>query len=220
MLQRIFGRREQEEVMRQQHRLPPGQSLTEKFPVLHYGPIPQVDLHTWTLRVFGAVETEIVWSWESFNQLPRTKITMDLHCVTRWSKFDTEWEGVSLGHLVREGIIQLKPEASYVVQHCEYGYTTNTPLALVLQDNFLLATHYNGHPLAPEHGYPLRGLIGTFADRHEPGSAYLWKGGKWLRALEFRTDDQPGFWEKAGYHNEADPWKEQRFSGGSWANRF
>ncbi len=214
MLNNIFGRREKEQQMRQGNRLPPGQSLTEKFPVLHYGPVPQVDLSTWTLRVFGAVEEEIVWSWEEFNQLPRTTITMDLHCVTRWSKFDTPWEGVSLGQLVREGIIKPKPEAKYVIQHCEYGYTTNTPMELVLQDNFLLATHYDGQPLSPEHGYPLRGLVGTFADRSEPKSAYLWKGGKWLRALEFRADDQLGFWERNGYNNEADPWKEQRFSRG------
>ncbi|MBE2199370.1 MAG: molybdopterin-dependent oxidoreductase [Anaerolinea sp.] len=212
MLKRVFGRREQEETMELQQRLPPGQSLTEKFPVLHYGPIPRVDLSAWTLRIFGAVDEEVVWNWTEFNQLPRTKIAMDLHCVTRWSKFDTNWEGVSLGQLIHNGFIKLKPEASYVVQHCEYGYTTNTPLALVLQDNFLLATHYDGKPLTPEHGYPLRGLIGTFADRSEPKSAYLWKGGKWLRALEFRADDQLGFWEEAGYHNEADPWKEQRFA--------
>ncbi|MCA9936957.1 MAG: sulfite oxidase-like oxidoreductase [Anaerolineales bacterium] len=214
MLNQIFNRRDREQQMLQANRLPPGQSLTEKFPVLHYGPVPQVDLSTWTLRVFGAVEEEIVWSWEDFNKLPRTDMTLDLHCVTRWSKFDTPWEGVSLGQLVREGIIKPKPEAQYVVQHCEYGYTTNTPLDLVLQDNFLLATHFEGKPITPDHGYPLRGLVGTFADRSEPKSAYLWKGGKWLRALEFRADDQLGFWEQNGYHNEADPWTEQRFARG------
>ncbi len=214
MLNNLFGRREKEQNMQQSNRLPPGQSLTEKFPVLHYGPVPQADLSTWTLRIFGAVEEEIVWSWEEFNKLPRTSITMDLHCVTRWSKFDTPWEGVSLGQLVREGFIKPRPEAQYVIQHCEYGYTTNTPMELVLQDNFLLATHYDGKPITPDHGYPLRGLVGTFADRTEPKSAYLWKGGKWLRALEFRADDQLGFWERNGYHNEADPWKEQRFARG------
>lgn len=214
MLNNLFGRREKEQNMQQSNRLPPGQSLTEKFPVLHYGPVPKADLSNWTLRIFGAVEEEIVWSWEEFNKLPRTSITMDLHCVTRWSKFDTPWEGVSLGQLVREGFIKLRPEAQYVIQHCEYGYTTNTPMELVLQDNFLLATHYDGKPITPDHGYPLRGLVGTFADRTEPKSAYLWKGGKWLRALEFRADDQLGFWERNGYHNEADPWKEQRFARG------
>lgn len=216
MLKKVFGRREREQEMRQQNRLPPGQSLTEKFPVLHYGPVPKTDLSTWNLRVFGAVAEELEWNWTEFQKLPRTKMRMDLHCVTRWSKFDTDWEGVSLGQLVQNGIIKLRPEAKYVVQHCEYGYTTNTPIELVLQDNFLLATHFDGEPLTPEHGYPLRGLIGTFVDRSEPKSAYLWKGGKWLRALEFRSEDQLGFWENAGYHNEADPWREQRFSGGRW----
>ena len=212
MLSNIFARRGREQELRRQHRLPPGQALTDKFPVLHYGPVPHTDLNTWTLRIFGLVEPEIVWNWAEFNQLPRTNTTLDLHCVTRWSKFDTAWEGVLLGQLVREGIIRPQPEAKFVVQHCEYGYTTNTPMELVLQDNFLLATHYDGQPLTPEHGYPLRGLVGAVADQHEAKSAYLWKGGKWLRALEFRATDELGFWERAGYHNEADPWKEQRFA--------
>jgi DMSO/TMAO reductase YedYZ molybdopterin-dependent catalytic subunit len=220
MLKNVLDRRRAEEIVRSGNRLPPGQSLTNKFPVLHYGPTPRADLSTWTLKIFGLVEEEITWTWEAFNKLPRTKMTMDLHCVTRWSQFDMEWEGVSLGQLVKEGIIKPKPEAKFVVQHCEYGYKTNTPMELILQDNFLLATHYDGQPLTPDHGYPLRGLIGTFADRSEPKSAYLWKGGKWLRGLEFRAEDELGFWEKAGYHNKADPWKEQRFSGGSWMNRF
>lgn len=212
MLDSIFGRKNQEEAVKKENRLPPGQSLTRRFPVLHYGPIPNVDLNTWTLKIFGLVEEEITWTWEEFNQLPKTEVTMDLHCVTRWSKFDTSWQGVSIGQLVRDGIIKPKPNAKFVVQHCEYGYTTNTPLDMLLLDNFLLATHYDGKPLTPEHGYPLRGVLGTFADRSEEKSAYLWKGGKWLRALEFRETDQLGFWEKAGYHNEADPWQEQRFS--------
>lgn len=200
-------------------RLPPGQSLTEKFPVLHYGPVPKADLKNWTLKVFGAVEEDRTWDWEAFNALPRTQITMDIHCVTRWSKFDTLWEGVSVKALIDGGFITPKPEAKYVIQHCEYGYTTNTPIELVLQDNFLLATHFDGKPLEPDHGYPLRGVVGSFADRSEPATAYFWKGGKWLRGLEFREDDELGFWERAGYHNEADPWREQRFSGSSWLKR-
>ena len=216
MLKNVLNRRRAEEIVRSENRLPPGQSLTNKFPVLHYGPTPRADLDTWTLKVFGLVEEEITWDWAAFNKLPRTKMTMDIHCVTRWSQFDMDWEGVSLGQLVKIGFIKPKPEAKFVIQHCEYGYTTNTPMELVLQDNFLLATHYDGKPLTLDHGYPLRGLIGSFADRSEPKSAYLWKGGKWLRGLEFRADDQLGFWEKAGYHNEADPWLEQRFSGRSW----
>jgi DMSO/TMAO reductase YedYZ molybdopterin-dependent catalytic subunit len=216
MLNKVLARKQLENEVKGMNRLPPGQSLTNKFPVLHYGPTPHTDLKSWDFRVFGLVEEEKVWNWEEFNKLPRTKITMDLHCVTRWSKFDTTWEGVSVKTLIDEGFIKPKPEAQFVVQHCEYGYTTNTPLELILQDNFLLATHYEGQPIPVEHGYPLRGLIGTFADRSEAKSAYLWKGGKWLRGLEFRATDKLGFWENAGYHNEADPWKEQRFSRGGW----
>ncbi|MCP4357698.1 MAG: molybdopterin-dependent oxidoreductase [Chloroflexi bacterium] len=212
MLNRLFERREEEEKVKGQNRLPPGQSLTQKFPVLHYGPIPHTDLNIWDLRIFGEVEEEVTWNWEAFNKLPKTKVTLDLHCVTRWSKFNTDWEGVSLKTLVDEGFIKLKSAANYVVQHCEYDYTTNTPLELVLADNFLLATHFDGRPLELEHGWPLRGILGSFTDRSEKKTAYLWKGGKWLRALEFRANDQLGFWENAGYHNEADPWREQRFA--------
>lgn len=215
MFNRSRARRAAEEKVRKMNRLPPGQALTEKFPVLHYGPVPQPNLDQWSFKVFGAVAEEKTWDWEGFNALPRTQVTMDIHCVTRWSKFDTLWEGVSVRTLIDEGFIQLKPGAQYVVQHCEYGYTTNTPLELVLQDNFLLATHFDGKPLELDHGYPLRAVVGSFADRSETQTAYFWKGGKWLRALEFRAEDQLGFWERAGYHNEADPWKEQRFSGGS-----
>lgn len=214
-----FSRRDQEDSIRRMNRLPPGQSLTQKFPVLHYGPTPKADLNTWTFKVFGLVEEERSWDWQAFNQLPRTDVIMDIHCVTRWSKFDTKWSGVSLGLLVKEGIIKPKAEARYLIQHCEYGYTTNTPLEWALSDNFLLATHFDGKPLTPDHGYPLRAVIGSFADRSEDQTAYFWKGGKWLRALEFRADDAPGFWEKAGYHNEGDPWQEQRFSGGNWFRR-
>ncbi len=215
MLDRIFGRREQEKKVKEEGRLPPGQSLTQKFPVLHYGPTPRYrdDLSDWDFRILGLVEEEKVWTWDEFMALSRTQVTMDIHCVTRWSKFDTVWEGVSLTTLIDEGIIRPKAEANYVVQHCDpNNYTTNLPLEAMLQENVLLATHFDGKPLAPEHGYPLRVVVGSFADRSEGKSAYFWKGGKWLRALEFRADDRPGFWEQAGYHNEGDPWKEQRFN--------
>lgn len=213
MLKSLFGRKDEEDRIKLEGRLPPGQSLTNKFPVLHYGPVPRFDPATWDLRVFGEVEEEKRWNWDEFQQLPRTKITMDLHCVTRWSKFDTEWEGVALKTLVDSGLIKLKPTAHYVLQHCEYGFTVNVPLEVALAPNFLLATHYNGEPLDADHGYPLRGVVG-----HVPGAdlktPYLWKGGKWLRGLEFLNKDRLGFWEQAGYHNEADVWKEQRFSYG------
>ena len=214
MLKRIMNRREEESRVRSENRLPPGQSLTQKFPVLHYGPTPRYrsDLSDWDFRIFGLVEEEKRWTWEEFMALPRTSVTMDIHCVTRWSKFDTLWEGISLQTLIEEGIVRPKPEANYVIQHCDYNYTTNLPLDVMLLPNVLMATHFDGEPLDVEHGYPLRVVVGTFADRSEDKSAYFWKGGKWLRGLEFRADDRPGFWEQAGYHNEGDPWKEQRFS--------
>jgi len=211
MLKSIFGRKEQEQSVREMGRLPPGQSLTQRFPVLHYGPVPKFNPAAWDLRVFGEVEEEKRWTWDEFNKLPRTKVKMDIHCVTRWSKFDTEWEGVSIKTLVDEGMLKLKPTAKYLLQHCEYGFTVNIPLEIALADNFLLATHFDSQPLELDHGYPLRGVIGNVVGA-ELKTPYFWKGGKWIRALEFLANDQLGFWEQAGYHNEADVWKEQRFS--------
>jgi DMSO/TMAO reductase YedYZ molybdopterin-dependent catalytic subunit len=214
MLSNILNRRKEESELRDEGRLPPGQSLTKKFPVLHYGPVPPFEVSTWDLKVWGEVEEEIIWSWEEFNQLSRTKVNMDIHCVTRWSKFDTDWEGVSLRSLIEGGFVKPKPSANFLMQHCEYGFTVNLPLEVALGDNFLLATHFNGVPLTPDHGYPLRGVIGHIQDRDELKSPYLWKGGKWLRGLEFMNEDRLGFWEQAGYHNEADIWKEQRLTRG------
>lgn len=204
-------RRQEEQRIRSEGRLPPGQSLTLKFPVLHYGPVPPFNPATWDFRVWGEVEALKRWTWDEFNQLPRTKLVMDIHCVTRWSKFDTVWEGVSVRTLVEQGFIQLKPTAKYVMQHAEYGFTVNLPLEVVLQENFLLATHFNGEPLAPDHGYPLRGVVGYLPDKPGLESPYFWKGAKWLRGLEFMPADRRGFWEQAGYHNRADVWKEERF---------
>ena len=206
MLNGIFGRKEQEESVKQMGRLPPGQALTNRFPVLHYGPVPKFNPAAWDLRVFGEVEQETRWTWDEFNKLPRGKVLMDIHCVTRWSKFDTEWEGVYLKTLVDEGLIKLKPTARHLLQHCEYGFTVNIPLDIALAENFLLATHFDGKPLEPDHGYPLRGVIGNIPSKGLK-TPYFWKGGKWLRGLEFREADQLGFWEQAGYHNEADVWK-------------
>jgi DMSO/TMAO reductase YedYZ molybdopterin-dependent catalytic subunit len=200
--------------MDQEGRLPPGQSVTLKFPVLHYGPVPDFDPATWDFRIWGEVKQEARWTWDEFQSLPRTTVKMDIHCVTRWSKFDTLWEGVTLKTLVDEGHIKIKPEAEYVMQHCEYGYTTNIPLAIALADNFILATHFNGDPITPEHGYPLRGVVGAIPGRSELKDVYLWKGGKWLRGLELMSRDRLGFWEQAGYHNEGDVWQEERFSQG------
>ena len=205
-------RRKEEERVRSEDRLPPGQSLTLKFPVLHYGPVPPFNPSTWDLRVWGEVEEEKRWTWEEFNKLPRTKVTMDLHCVTRWSMFDSVWEGVSMRTLVDGGLIKLKPSAAFVMQHAEYGFTVNIPLDVALQDNFLLATHYNGEPITPDHGYPLRGVVGAIPGREDLKTPYLWKGAKWLRGLEFMSRDRLGFWEKAGYSNSADVWKEERYA--------
>jgi len=205
-------RRKEEERIRSEDRLPPGQSLTLKFPVLHYGPVPPFNPSTWDLRVWGEVEEEKRWTWEEFNKLPRTKVTMDLHCVTRWSMFDSVWEGVSMRTLVDGGLIKLKPSAAFVMQHAEYGFTVNIPLDVALQDNFLLATHYNGEPITPDHGYPLRGVVGAIPGREDLKTPYLWKGAKWLRGLEFMSRDRLGFWEKAGYSNSADVWKEERYA--------
>jgi DMSO/TMAO reductase YedYZ molybdopterin-dependent catalytic subunit len=211
MFDSIFRRKEDEQKFRQEGRLPPGQSYTQRFPVLHYGPIPGFNPTTWDFRVWGEIEKPFQLGWDEFNKLPRTKVTMDIHCVTRWSKFDTLWEGVSVRTLVDAGLLKLKPQARYVLEHAEYGFTTNLPLAVVMQENFLLATHYDGQPLTPDHGYPLRAVVGAIPGRTDLSSPYLWKGAKWLRGLEFLTQDKRGFWEQAGYHNEADVWKEERF---------
>ena len=207
----MFKRKNLEEQSRKVERLPPGQSLTQKFPVLHYGPVPVFNPSTWDFRIWGMVEKERTFGWDEFNQLPRSKLTMDIHCVTRWSKMDTSWEGVSVRDLVDQDFICLKPGAKHVLQHAEYGFTVNLPIEVILADNFLLATHYNGQPLTPEHGSPLRGVVGFIPDRDDLMTPYFWKGAKWLRGLEFLAADKPGFWEQVGYHNEADVWKEERF---------
>src|SRR5450631_991932 len=208
----FLNRKRKEEDVRDSGRLPPGQSLTQKFPVLHYGPVPSYNsLANWTFKVFGLVDEAKTWSWDEFNKLPRRKITVDLHCVTRWSKFDTNWEGVHLKDLIEAGLIKLKPEAKFCIQHCEYGYTTNLATDVMLQDNFLMAYAYEGKPIEAEHGYPLRGLMGAIAGQHSDADRYLWKGGKWLRGLEFVAEDQPGFWEQGGYSNTARIWTEERF---------
>lgn len=212
MFNNVRKRREEEDRIRKEGRLPPGQSLTQKFPVLHYGPVPTFDPGAWELRAWGEVEEEVHWTWDEFSKLPRSSVTMDIHCVTRWSKFDTLWEGVSLKTLVDEGLLKLKSSAEFLIQHAEFGFTVNVSIEVALADNFLLATHFNGEPISPDHGYPLRAVVGAIPgeeDMHEP---YFWKGAKWLRGLEFSAEDKLGFWEQAGYHNDAGVWQEQRFA--------
>ena len=212
MFANLKSRREEEKRISSEGRLPPGQALTQKFPVLHYGPVPRFDPATWDLRAFGEVEKEVRWTWDEFNMLPRSSVEMDIHCVTRWSKFGTIWEGVSLKTLIDEGLIALMEDANFLVQHAEYGFTVNVPVDLALGENFLLATHFDGEPITADHGYPLRGVVGHIPGRDDLESPYFWKGAKWLRGLEFLKEDRLGFWEQAGYHNQANVWKEQRFS--------
>jgi DMSO/TMAO reductase YedYZ molybdopterin-dependent catalytic subunit len=182
-------------------RLPPGQYLTEKWPVLHAGSVAQYpDLSTWSLRVFGEVEQEVELTWDQFGKLPRSTNVQDIHCVTRWSKFDTSFEGVHWRELAK--LVRPKPTANFVVAHAEAGFTSNVPLSFLEADGALLATHGDGQELTPEHGYPLRLVI--------PGK-YFWKSAKWLRALELTSVDRPGFWERYGYNNNADPWSEERY---------
>ena len=212
MFESIFKRKEDEEKFKNEGRLPPGQSYTQRFPVLHYGPVPAFNPATWDFKVWGEVETPLHLTWEEFNKLPRSQVKMDIHCVTKWSKFDTLWEGLPLSMLVERGLIKPTPKARFVLEHAEYGFTTNVPLPVALQENFLLATHFNGEPISPDHGYPLRAVVGAIPGRQDLTTPYLWKGAKWLRGLEFMDRDRLGFWEQAGYHNDADVWKEQRFA--------
>lgn len=199
MLERLTGRGKPDPATAA--RIPPGQYLTEKFPVLHYGSVPKADLGRWDFRVFGDVESPFTLTWEEFGTLPRKAVTTDIHCVTRWSKLDTAWEGAPIQAVLE--LARLRPEAAFVVAHCEQGYTANLPLSVLDDDDVLLADTFAGRPLEPEHGYPLRLLV---------PKRYFWKSAKWIRGLEFLDRDRLGFWERYGYHNDADPWKEERFS--------
>ena len=181
-------------------RLPPGQYLTEKWPVLHAGTVPEVDLATWDFHVFGEVEQPVTLSWDELRRLPATEVTVDIHCVTRWSRFDTSFRGVHWRELAT--LVRPKPSARFVVAHAEQGFTSNVPLSLLEEDEALVAYEADGRPLTPEHGWPLRLVV---------PQRYFWKSSKWLRGIELSSIDRPGFWERYGYHNDADPWKEERY---------
>jgi DMSO/TMAO reductase YedYZ molybdopterin-dependent catalytic subunit len=184
-------------------RIPPGQVLTEKFPVLHFGRTPEYpDLSGWDFRVWGEVERPSTRRWDEVRGLPAATATLDIHCVTRWSKLDTTWEGVPFQHIAEAA--GARSSASFVIFHSEYGFTSNVPMEVAMQPECLLAWSFAGEPLAPDHGYPLRAIV--------PGR-YFWKSAKWLRGIEFSAQDQPGFWERNGYNNDADPWKEERYAG-------
>jgi DMSO/TMAO reductase YedYZ molybdopterin-dependent catalytic subunit len=183
-------------------RLPPGQYLTERFPVLHVGEVPEYEPGTWSLRVFGAVERELVLTEDDLRALPSTTLTTDIHCVTKWSKFDTTWTGVRVRDLLeRAGV---REGSGFVVGHAEFGYTANLPLADAVRDECLVAWAYEGEDIEPIHGGPVRLVVPHL---------YFWKSPKWLRGLEVRESDAPGFWERNGYHNYGDPFLEQRFWG-------
>jgi DMSO/TMAO reductase YedYZ molybdopterin-dependent catalytic subunit len=196
---RARGQKQAEKLGIDPGRVPPGQYLTERFPVLTVGPNPEYDLKTWDFRVFGEVENELTLSWDELMEMPQRDVVVDIHCVTRWSKLDTAWRGV----LVREVLERagVKPTATHVMAYSDGGYSTNLPLEVVLDDDVLLAHTYGGQPLEPDHGAPLRLLV---------PKRYFWKSAKFLRKLELMSEDRMGFWELNGYHNDADPWQEQR----------
>lgn len=184
-----------------QERLPPGQSLTERWPILDLGVRPRVNLSDWKLEITGLVDRPAVWSWEDFLALPRSIVVDDMHCVTAWSRFDNAWEGVRMVDVAER--VGVRPEARHVIQYGYDGYTTNVPVEDALKETAILAFKHDGAELTPEHGGPVRLIIPHL---------YAWKGSKFITRLEFVADDDPGFWEVRGYHNHGDPWKEERYS--------
>jgi DMSO/TMAO reductase YedYZ molybdopterin-dependent catalytic subunit len=179
-------------------RIPPGQYVVGDFPVLSAGPTPRTPLAEWSFTIDGAVDAPATWSWEEFRALPTETFTVDIHCVTKWSKLDTAWTGVSVDTLLES----VATEAEYVTAWCDGDYTTNLPLEDVTGGRAWVVHTYEGEPLEPEHGGPARLLVPHL---------YLWKSAKWVRGLRLTAEDEPGFWEAAGYHNRGDPWREQRF---------
>jgi DMSO/TMAO reductase YedYZ molybdopterin-dependent catalytic subunit len=180
-------------------RVPPGQFVSQKFPVLTYGSAPKVDLKTWKIRVFGLVEQEVELGWEAFTRLDWVAVNADFHCVTQWSSLDNLWEGVAFSTLMAAA--RPRPAARFVVAHCYGGYTTNLPLEVAMTEG-LLAHKQNGEEIGRDHGWPLRLIV---------PSRYAWKSAKWVNGIELLAEDSPGFWEQRGYNNNADPWKEERF---------
>jgi len=193
------GKRQAEKLGVDPARVPPGQYLTERFPVLTVGPNPAYDLSGWDFTVFGEVENELKLSWDELQGLPQRELTVDIHCVTRWSKLDTTWIGVPVREVLDRAAVT--PAGTHVMAYSDGGYTTNVPLTALYDDDVLLAHTYDGKPLEPDHGAPLRLLV---------PKRYFWKSAKFLRKLEVMNADRMGFWELNGYHNDADPWREER----------
>ena len=181
-------------------RVPPGQHLTEGFPVLTYGPTPEIDLESWQFKIWG-LASPLVLSWSELMALPNQEFTADFHCVTRWSRLDAKWTGIKITDLLN--LVQLDPQATHVLQHCYGGYTTNLPLSDFVRNENFLAFRLFDQPLAPEHGGPLRSVVPHL---------YAWKSAKWINGLEFLAQDEAGFWERNGYHHRGDPWSEERYS--------
>lgn len=182
-------------------RVPPGQRLTEKWPTLHYGSVPKIDIAQWGFNIFGLVEKERRLDYQEFMSLPRVKVFSDIHCVTSWSKLDNLWEGVGTSQIRQ--LVQILPEATFVMVHSVGGFTTNLSLNDFFQPDVLFAIKHNNEPLTREHGYPVRLVVPRL---------YFWKSAKWVEGVEFMAEDSPGFWESHGYHNRGDPWKEERYS--------
>ena len=181
-------------------RVPPGQYVTRDFPVLSAGPTPRTPLAQWTFTIRGALDEPVSWTWDALRALPRETFTVDIHCVTKWSKLGTSWTGVSLDTLLE----RVETSADYALAFCDGGYTTNVPLGDLTGGQAWVAYEYEGAPLEPAHGGPARLLVPHL---------YFWKSAKWVRGIELRDSDEPGFWERYGYHNYGDPWKEQRYDG-------
>jgi DMSO/TMAO reductase YedYZ molybdopterin-dependent catalytic subunit len=183
-------------------RLPPGQYVTRDFPVLSAGPTPRIALESWTFTIEGLVREPVTWTWEQFQALPRRAWTVDISCVTKWTKFDATWEGVSVDTLLEH--VELDPRAGFLTAYSFGGYTTNLPLPDVVNGQAFVADIYDGKPLAPEHGGPARLVVPHL---------YFWKSAKWVKGLRLMENDRPGFWESLGYHIRGDPWKEERYTG-------
>jgi DMSO/TMAO reductase YedYZ molybdopterin-dependent catalytic subunit len=179
---------------------PPGQFVTDKFPVLTFGPTPRIDLDAWQFKVFGLVDEEITLDWQQFNNLPQATLDAEFHCVTQWSKLQNTWQGILFTDVMK--LVTPKPEAKYVMAHCYGGYTTNVSLDILIDDDVMFAHSHDGAPLTPQHGGPMRLVV---------PKRYGWKSAKWVSGIEFMAEDEPGFWEMRGYHMEGDPWKEERF---------
>ena len=184
-------------------RVPPGQHVTTDFPVLSAGPTPEIDPESWSFAIFEGKSLIVEWSWAEFEDLSQTKVKADIHCVTTWSKLDTNWQGVTIDTILAAAALS-EPPAPFAMMHCDGGYTTNLPLGDLIEGKAMIATRYEGQPLAPEHGGPARLLVPHL---------YFWKSAKWVRRLQFMDQDQPGFWEELGYHMYGDPWREQRYAG-------